>query len=48
MLQLACGEETSGTYMSDWLSKFRNVVTSVDIAEHFGCVPAKYTELWQN
>jgi len=44
MLKLACGEETSE---SDWLSKFRNVVTSVDNAEHVGCVPAEYTELWQ-
>jgi hypothetical protein len=44
MLKLACGEETS---VSDWLSKFRNVVASVDNAEHLGCVPAEYTELWQ-
>jgi hypothetical protein len=47
MLKLACGEETSGVYVSDWLPKFRNVVISVDSAEHLGCVPAKYIELWQ-
>jgi hypothetical protein len=47
MLKLACGEETDGAYVSDCLSKFRNAVTSVDNAEHLGCVPAEYTELWQ-
>jgi len=47
MLKLACGEETGGAYVSDCLSKFRNAGTSVDNAEHLGCVSAEYTELWQ-
>jgi hypothetical protein len=35
MLKLAYGEKTSGAYVSDWLPKFRNVVISVDSAEHW-------------